>query len=331
MGIWSLKDIKESGIKIKPKPMIKDISIDLGLEKLFSIDNFDMVHEIMGKPFDSLDPIGGKKSGVLDLLKLREIKPVDGRWYLNRCVPVVAKYRERFTGNMHTVDRMQVDVTQRSTYARCGIGGFAYDIKDGYFWELLVPVLNNVIYPGDRISQVTLMDEDTTTLGQDKVRELLEMKEVAIFNDINPRRALVNILYEGCILLSLNKNIYAFNGNWVDRKKFKKDDFIPLNLMKTIVRKQNFLLGRSNETVSLSSKYAAKLTKVDPVHFSTINYAPYIKPTTCGFVITEMFHSEDKGIHPDLTIPMYLIEVKTPCPQYAGNYNRQRNVILPFL
>ena len=331
MGIWSFNDIKESGIKIKPRPKIKDISIDLSLEKLFSIDNFEMVHEIMRKPFDPLDPIGGKTSGFLDLLKLREMKTVDGRWYLNRCVPVVAKYREKFTGRVHAIDRVQCDVTQRSTYARCGIGGFAYDIKNGYFWELLIPVLNNIVYPGDEISQVTLMDEDTTTMGQDKVLELLKKSEIAVFNDNNPRKTLVSVNYGGFIPLSLHKNVYMFDGNWIDRKNFKKEDFIPLNLMKTRISKHNFLIGRSNETVSLSSAYAAKLTKVDPTHFSTITYAPYIKPTTCGVVITEMFHAEDRGIHPDLTIPMYLIEVKTPCSQYTGKYNRQCDVILPFV
>lgn len=327
MAIWTEKDIKKSGIRIRPKPVIRDISIDLSLEKLFSIENPDAVHEIMG-PLDPLDPAGGKSVGFLDLLKLTERKPAYGRWYLNKLVPVVAKYREKI-GRPRGGPKLQMDITQRSTYARCGIGGFSCDLKDGQWWELLIPVVDNIIYPGDKISQLTIMDEDTTVVGRNKVHELIERNEVAIFPDINPGMLFARVMDEGCVLLTLNRTAYYFNGKRIDKKSLKKDDFTAVDLMKNRVRKYNFLIGRSNETVSTSSRYAGKLTKADPVHLSTITYAPYIKPDTCGYVVTEMFHTKDSGIHPDLAIPMYLVEVKTPC-EYGGKFHRQRDVVFPF-
>jgi len=356
MAIWTEKEIREAlskgSLKVDPTPKIGEISIDLSVDKVFKVPQEDFSLLMKGY-YDLHNPFEqGRFSNTMELLGLdntlsKEIKPCDGKWKLPpdqhaSAGTYMLHYKERFKFN----EDIDYSLTKRSSYARCGIAGFSQDNIDGHFYDAVLSFANNVIYEGDAISQLTLYDKGTTVLSRKELAGIMGTDELRVFDEtsrdfgeaneltariINPDDDQCCYPFTSYLDLRLHQKVKAFEGFTIDRKNFNPYDFMPIDLsiydQKYYAR---FMIGRTRERVKLGPNYAGLLPKCDPIHHSTICYAPFIKPGSDGVIVTEILPSDPNfGLHHDMIIPLYVVPVKSPV-RYQGKFNHQKEVALPW-
>jgi deoxycytidine triphosphate deaminase len=332
MAIWSHYDIAQAlekgKIEIDPKPEISTISVDLQVDRIFTTSP-EQASELIKVPTKLHDPFqqGRIRSGV-DSLELKPLQLVDGKYRLQLLHPYVIIYKERFKFD----EDVDYYLTKRSRYARCGIAGFSQDInKDGYIYELVYPLANNVIYRGDKISQITLADSGTKQLSLLELEDIFDSGDLVIYDEkgFEILGGRIN-LEDSSINLTLHHKVKNFVGEEIDRKNFKPEDFLDADLSRYgEIHTCYFILGRTRERVKLSNKYAGIIPKADPIHDTTISYAPFIKPGSDGVIVLEIYPKDLYGIHHDMIIPLFIVPVKTPT-KYEGRFKEQRDIMLPW-
>lgn len=292
MAIWTEKEIRESiktgGIEVTPMPEISDVSINLHVDKVFSLSLEEFI-KLLDEPYKVHDPFEqGRIDKAMNMLGLedvlsREVTSKDGRWHLkpNKHVapePYVVRYKERFSFN----EDVRYSLTKRSHYARCGMAGFSQDIIDGYFYDTILCLAGNVIYEGDEISQLTLYDPDTSPISQPELAELLGTEELKVYdeplvkgtideNDLEITAGIVNGItdcyispHDSFLTLRLHDKIKAFQGNTIDRKNFKPEDFVTIDLsIYNQIYTARFVLGRTREN-QIRPKLCRNCTQMRP-------------------------------------------------------------------
>jgi deoxycytidine triphosphate deaminase len=331
MAIYSNIDIEKSmkngTIEMIPKPSnIGQISIDLGIDTIYEIDlsNFLEIYNL-----NENDSYYKQKQKIdssyvdLESFKLKKNK----HCILERGKPYIISHKEKIF-----VNGPEFRITRRSGYARCGLDSIAFFYENGKIWEIVVPQVKNIVYPEDKISQVSFFDQGSNTANRDELICALDSQEIQIFDE-GMNTLGKEIVDSDHILLNIGRKIKYFKSGVIDRKNFIRENFVSMGIGHGVYIPGNFfVLSNTREVVDTGSSFIGSLENYGNSDLGPIQ-VHLNSPFTFGAknnIVLELPEREYNQIPENISLKLGFIKIKTPGKIYSGKFKFHSDIKLPW-